>query len=73
MRRMSKLYQTAIDYPYVDEKGNKTPKFVNLDMEEYKDFDMTIRVFFATLSKPEFLHYSAGFVVQAYLPDAYGF
>ena len=70
---MSKLYQTAIDYPYVDEKGNKTPKFVNLDMEEYKDFDMTIRVFFATLSKPEFLHYSAGFVVQAYLPDAYGF
>ena len=73
VRRMSTLYQTAIDYPYVDEKGNKTPKFVNLDMEEYKDFDMTIRVFKATLSKPEFLHYSAGIVVQAYLPDAYGF
>lgn len=73
VRRMSTLYQTAIDYPYVTPDGKKEPKFVNLDMEEYKDFDMTIRVFLATLSKPEFLHYSAGIVVQAYLPDAYGF
>lgn len=73
VRRMSELYQTAIDYPYVDEKGNKRPKFVNLDMEEYKDFDLTIRVFKATLSKPEFLHYSAGIVVQAYLYDAWDF
>ncbi len=73
VRRMSTLYQTAIDYPYVTPDGKKEPKFVNLDMEEYKDFDMTIRVFLTTLSKPEFLHYSAGIVVQAYLPDAYGF
>lgn len=73
VRRMSELYQTAIDYPYVDEQGNKRPKFVNLDMEEYKDFDLTIRVFKATLSKPEFLHYSAGIVVQAYLYDAWDF
>ena len=56
---MSTLYQTAIDYPYVDENGKKSPKFVNIDMEEYKDFDMTIKVFLTTLSKPEFLHYSA--------------
>ncbi len=73
VRRMSELYQTAIDYPYVDENGKKRPKFVNLDMEEYKDFDLTIRVFKATLSKPEFLHYSAGIVVQAYLYDAWDF
>lgn len=73
VRRMSTLYQTAIDYPYVDENGKKSPKFVNLDMEEYKDFDMTIKVFLTTLSKPEFLHYSAGIVVQSYLPDAWDF
>lgn len=73
VRRMSTLYQTAIDYPYVDEKGERHPKFVNLDMEEYKDFDLTIRVFKTTLSKPEFLHYSAGIVVQAYLYDAWDF
>ncbi len=72
VRRMSELYQKAIDFPYVNAKGEKVQKFVNLDMEEYKDFHMTMRVFKTTLSKPEFLHYSAGIVVQAYLPDAYG-
>ena len=37
VRRMSELYQKAIDFPYVDENGKKRAKFVNLDMEEYKD------------------------------------
>ncbi len=73
VRRMSELYQKAIDFPYVNEKGGKENKFVNLDMEEYKDAHMTMRLFKTVLSKPEFLHYSAGIVVQAYLPDAYGF
>ena len=73
VRRMSELYQTAIDNPFVDEKGEKHYKFVNLDMEEYKDAHLTMRVFLTTLAKPEFLHYSAGIVVQAYLPDAWDF
>ncbi|MDR0939486.1 MAG: bifunctional proline dehydrogenase/L-glutamate gamma-semialdehyde dehydrogenase [Mediterranea sp.] len=72
-RRMSALYQKAIDFPYVDEKGVKSAKFVNLDMEEYKDAHLTLRVFKEVLSKPEFKNYRAGIVVQAYLPDAYGF
>ena len=73
VRRMSKLYQKAIDYPYVDEEGVKRPKFINLDMEEYKDAHFTMRLFKEVLSKPEFKDYSAGIVVQAYLPDAKGF
>jgi len=73
VRRMSELYQKAIDFPYVNPKGEKENKFVNLDMEEYKDAHMTMRLFKTVLSKPEFLHYSAGIVVQAYLPDAWGF
>ncbi len=73
VRRMSELYQKAIDFPYVNEKGEKEYKFVNLDMEEYKDAHMTMRLFKTVLSKPEFLHLSAGIVVQAYLPDAWGF
>ncbi|MDR0891312.1 MAG: bifunctional proline dehydrogenase/L-glutamate gamma-semialdehyde dehydrogenase [Mediterranea sp.] len=73
VRRMSALYQKAIDCPYVDEKGAKSDKFVNLDMEEYKDAHLTLRVFKEVLSKPEFKNYRAGIVVQAYLPDAYGF
>ena len=49
--------------------GNKA-KFINLDMEEYKDLDMTIAVFTRILDKPEFKHLEAGIVLQAYLPDA---
>lgn len=45
-------------------------KFVNLDMEEYRDLDLTIAVFTALLDMPEFTHLSAGIVLQAYLPDA---
>ena len=47
-----------------------TPKFINLDMEEYKDLDLTIAVFTRLLDTPEFLHLEAGIVLQAYLPDA---
>ena len=73
VKRMSALYQKAIDFPYIDEKGNKKAKFVNLDMEEYKDSHFTMRLFKTVLSKPEFKNYSAGIVVQAYLPDAHDF
>jgi RHH-type proline utilization regulon transcriptional repressor/proline dehydrogenase/delta 1-pyrroline-5-carboxylate dehydrogenase len=47
-----------------------TPKFVNLDMEEYKDLDLTIAVFTRLLDRPEFTGLEAGIVLQAYLPDA---
>ena len=73
VRRMSELYQAAIDNPYIDENGKKRAKFINLDMEEYKDAHLTMRLFKEVLSKPEFLNYSAGIVVQSYLPDAWGF
>ncbi|MDR0688113.1 MAG: bifunctional proline dehydrogenase/L-glutamate gamma-semialdehyde dehydrogenase [Prevotellaceae bacterium] len=67
------VYQKAIDNPYVDRDGSKRAKFVNLDMEEYKDAELTFEVFTAALSRREFKHYSAGIVVQAYLPDASNF
>ncbi|KQO65126.1 proline dehydrogenase family protein [Curtobacterium sp. Leaf261] len=47
-------------------------KFINLDMEEYKDLDLTIAVFTALLDEPAFLGLEAGIVLQAYLPDALG-
>jgi RHH-type proline utilization regulon transcriptional repressor/proline dehydrogenase/delta 1-pyrroline-5-carboxylate dehydrogenase len=46
-------------------------KFVNLDMEEYRDLDLTIAVFRRVLGEPEFSGLDAGIVVQAYLPDAH--
>ncbi|GAB2570506.1 1-pyrroline-5-carboxylate dehydrogenase [Paractinoplanes abujensis] len=48
----------------------RTRKFVNLDMEEYKDLDLTIAVFTRLLDKPEMHNLEAGIVLQAYLPDA---
>ncbi|MDQ0615205.1 RHH-type proline utilization regulon transcriptional repressor/proline dehydrogenase/delta 1-pyrroline-5-carboxylate dehydrogenase [Microbacterium sp. W4I4] len=45
-------------------------KFINLDMEEYKDLDLTIAVFTSILDRPEFHDLEAGIVLQAYLPDA---
>ncbi|QRV01510.1 proline dehydrogenase family protein [Arcanobacterium phocisimile] len=45
-------------------------KFVNLDMEEYHDLHLTIDVFKRLLEMSEFHDYSAGIVLQAYLPDA---
>ena len=45
-------------------------KFVNLDMEEYKDLDLTIAVFTRLLDMPDLIGLEAGIVLQAYLPDA---
>ena len=46
------------------------PKFINLDMEEYRDLELTIAVFMALLDRPDLLALEAGIVLQAYLPDA---
>ncbi len=73
IRRMSALYQAAIDNPYTGPDGVKRAKFINLDMEEYKDAHLTMKLFKDVLSLPQFKNYEAGIVVQAYLPDAWDF
>lgn len=45
-------------------------KFINLDMEEYRDLDLTIAVFTRLLARPELVGLEAGIVLQSYLPDA---
>jgi len=46
-------------------------KFVNLDMEEYRDLHLTMDAFQQVLDEDEFLTYRAGIVLQAYLPDSF--
>ncbi|MEM7340105.1 MAG: proline dehydrogenase family protein [Actinomycetota bacterium] len=46
------------------------PTFVNLDMEEYHDLELTLDAFMRVLDEPELHHADAGIVLQAYLPDA---
>lgn len=48
-------------------------KFINLDMEEYRDLNLTANAFRKVLDEPEFHSYSAGIVLQAYLPDSHYF
>ncbi|MFT4051140.1 MAG: bifunctional proline dehydrogenase/L-glutamate gamma-semialdehyde dehydrogenase [Microbacterium sp.] len=45
--------------------------FLNLDMEEYRDLDLTIAVFTRILDDPRLQRLEAGIVLQAYLPDAH--
>ncbi|MFT4213649.1 MAG: bifunctional proline dehydrogenase/L-glutamate gamma-semialdehyde dehydrogenase [Microbacterium sp.] len=60
VERLLPLYLTA--------SGDGT--FINLDMEEYRDLDLTIAVFTRILEDPRLQHLEAGIVLQAYLPDA---
>ena len=52
--------------------GSGTQKFINLDMEEYRDLDLTIAAFTSILDQPGLENLEAGIVLQAYLPDALG-
>ena len=69
--RLSQLYRAARDNLYEDRDGRRVPKFVNLDMEEYRDLEITAAAFTRTLEHPEFKGHAAGIVLQAYLPDSY--
>ncbi|RWR16304.1 aldehyde dehydrogenase family protein [Microbacterium enclense] len=50
--------------------AKETGTFLNLDMEEFKDLDLTLAVFETLLGESEFHGVEAGIVLQAYLPDA---
>ncbi|MCH1884415.1 bifunctional proline dehydrogenase/L-glutamate gamma-semialdehyde dehydrogenase [Agrococcus sp. ARC_14] len=51
-------------------RAAETNTFINLDMEEYKDLEMTMAVFTRILETPGLEQYRGGIVLQAYLPDA---
>ena len=69
--RLSTLYRAANSHHSRRPDGSLAAKFVNLDMEEYRDLALTTRVFIATLEQEEFFRFSAGMVLQAYLPDSF--
>jgi len=55
---------------FLDASRTEQPPFINLDMEEYRDLEITLRVFEQLLDRPELRDFRAGIVLQAYLPDA---
>jgi len=69
--RLRRIYRAALENQYQTSDGRRAPKFVNLDMEEYRDMDLTCAAFCSVLDEKEFLQLPAGIVLQAYLPDAF--
>ena len=69
--RLRVLYRHALRHHYRRPDGRGVPKFINLDMEEHRDLDLTVAAFREVLDEPEFLALSAGVVLQAYLPESY--
>ncbi len=69
--RLRQLYRAAGQNLYERPDGTHVPKLVNLDMEEYRDLDLTVAAFQDLLDESEFLSFSAGIVLQSYLPDSY--
>jgi RHH-type proline utilization regulon transcriptional repressor/proline dehydrogenase/delta 1-pyrroline-5-carboxylate dehydrogenase len=66
VERLLPLYLTA-----ASSAGPESAQtFINLDMEEYRDLDLTIAVFTRLLEDPRLRDLEAGIVLQAYLPDA---
>ena len=58
--------------PLMRSAAAATPEtFINLDMEEYHDLELTLATFRAVLDEPEFAGVNAGIVLQAYLPDSF--
>lgn len=55
---------------YKEAASQPEPTFINLDMEEYKDLELTVEVFTRLMSDEGLRNYRAGIVLQAYLPDS---
>ena len=70
-KRLKELYRAAQTHRYVRKDGTSVPKFVNLDMEEYRDLHLTVDLFRRVLDDPEFFQFEAGIVLQSYLPDSF--
>ncbi|MCW8838588.1 MAG: bifunctional proline dehydrogenase/L-glutamate gamma-semialdehyde dehydrogenase [Thiovulaceae bacterium] len=68
--QLEKIYRAAKQNTYKDKDSQEHYKFVNLDMEEYRDVETTIDAFKKVLSEDEFKDLKAGIVIQTYLPDA---
>lgn len=61
--RLRELYRAA--------ESARVRSFVNLDMEEYRDLELTVQSFMRVLDEDEFAGIDAGIVMQAYLPDTH--
>lgn len=69
--RMEQLFRASLNHRYVAPDGTERKKFVYMDMEEYRDMDLTYETFVRTLDRPGLEEVAAGIVLQAYIPDSF--
>ena len=69
--RLELLFRAAAKAKFTRRDGTTVPKFVYLDMEEYRDKDLTAEVFMRTLDRPGLQQARAGIALQAYIPDSF--
>jgi RHH-type proline utilization regulon transcriptional repressor/proline dehydrogenase/delta 1-pyrroline-5-carboxylate dehydrogenase len=69
--RLERLIRTADRAPFTRPDGEVVSKFVYLDMEEYRDKDLTAEAFMRTLDRPGLSHARAGIALQSYIPDSF--
>lgn len=68
--RLEILLRSAARASFTRADGEKVPKFLYLDMEEYRDMRLTAAAFMRTLDRPGLEQVHAGLALQAYLPDS---
>jgi len=69
--RLERLYRSAARVSFTRHDGARVPKFIYLDMEEYRDLSLTCEVFMRTLERRGLEKTCAGIVLQAYVPDSH--
>jgi RHH-type transcriptional regulator, proline utilization regulon repressor / proline dehydrogenase / delta 1-pyrroline-5-carboxylate dehydrogenase len=69
--RLERLFLTAHRSHFTRLDGLTVPKFVYLDMEEYRDKELTAEAFMRSLDRPNLRQVSAGIALQAYIPDSF--
>ena len=68
--RLEPLYRAAAELRFTRADSVSVPKFVYLDMEEYRDLRLTADAFMRTLERPGLERVEAGIALQAYIPDS---
>ncbi|EQB9114549.1 proline dehydrogenase family protein [Campylobacter upsaliensis] len=64
VKRLDTLYALALE----EQNRQGVSKFINLDMEEFRDLELTVAAFMESVGKFDI---KAGIVLQAYIPDSY--
>ncbi|HKO52944.1 MAG TPA: bifunctional proline dehydrogenase/L-glutamate gamma-semialdehyde dehydrogenase [Polyangiaceae bacterium] len=70
--KLTEIYRAALANAVPGADGPEQ-KLVYLDMEAYRDLELTVEVFTRVLDMPEFQRLTAGIVLQAYVPDSHGY